>query len=77
MGKFYDVALNVFAIIVCIGVLCLTFNKFSAIYNNETMVFCCNFSSCSDVYYDNVTNKCVLTLTGETYDPVIINESLG
>ena len=41
---------------------------------NDTYIFCCDGFVCSDTYYDEERDLCVLTLSGETYKP---NKLLG
>jgi len=69
--------LTLIVIVIVVGVSLLVLDKFFIIAKNDTYALCCNFSVCSDTYYDNVTDLCVLTLTGETYKPVYINETYG
>lgn len=58
----------VFMIIIII-VMYISYVTFKLEFEEPRLTYnlCCDGEVCADTYYDNATNECVLTLSGERY----------
>ena len=55
-------------VVVLFGVAMLNQTK-DVLDEHLSYCMCCDNKPCSDTYYNKVSEKCVLTLSGETYNP--------
>jgi len=68
-----DNVMFVIALLVFLLIFSLVLSKLkveASINANLTRDYCCNGYYCSDTYYDNNSDLCVLSLSGETYKPL-------
>lgn len=72
MVEFNKILGIICSIVIVALIIIIGFKIFSLEFEEPRLTYnlCCDGEACTDTYYDNATNECVLALSGERYPAV-------